>query len=161
MNGISCLTTYCYVPLPGLCHYSNVTKLNNQNFSKLRIYIITYLFLDVRELSPFAKLTLLQSFEAFQSKPFEAIVTFKWNAFARRYFLMFLFYYLAYFILCAAAIHTNNSYSEGFMIAAYILGVFSAISWIIRAAVYIINIYIIFIKNEKNETYIYLPSSLF
>uniref|UniRef100_U9U7W3 Uncharacterized protein n=1 Tax=Rhizophagus irregularis (strain DAOM 181602 / DAOM 197198 / MUCL 43194) TaxID=747089 RepID=U9U7W3_RHIID len=23
MNGISCLTTYCYVPLPGLCHYSN------------------------------------------------------------------------------------------------------------------------------------------
>ncbi|GBC52321.2 hypothetical protein GLOIN_2v1486087 [Rhizophagus irregularis DAOM 181602=DAOM 197198] len=87
MNGISCLTTYCYVPLPGLCHYSNVTKLNNPNFSKLCIYIITYLFLDVRELSPFAKLTLLQSFEAFQSKPFEAIVTFKWNAFARTYVL--------------------------------------------------------------------------
>ncbi|PKY31879.1 hypothetical protein RhiirB3_449710 [Rhizophagus irregularis] len=133
MNGISCLTTYCYVPLPGLCHYSNVTKLNNPNFSKLCIYIITYLFLDVRELSPFAKLTLLQSFEAFQSKPFEAIVTFKWNAFARSYFLVFLFYYLAYFILFAAAIHTNNSYSESFMITAYILGVFLAILWIIRA----------------------------
>ncbi|CAG8460679.1 11179_t:CDS:2 [Funneliformis mosseae] len=96
--------TLCYVPLPGLCTYPK------------RSGIFEVLFPCSQ--SPFVRLTLhhpiefLQdsttSFELFSSPPFQAIVKFKWHAFARSRFIVTFSIYLINFGLFTLAIGTKD-----------------------------------------------------
>ncbi|CAG8496233.1 10814_t:CDS:2 [Funneliformis caledonium] len=96
--------TLCYVPLPGLCTYPK------------RSGIFEVLFPCSQ--SPFVRLTLhhpiefLQDsttcFELFSSPPFQAIVKFKWHAFARSRFIATFLIYLINFGLFTLAIGTKD-----------------------------------------------------
>lgn len=114
--------TYCHIPLYNLCHrrdtllhhspplkskfdfpfFSHFLHFPLSKFKKFkRIY-------SYDNLSPFAKLTCLQSSEVFQSTLFETIVTHRiMNAYY--YLIFYLFYYIFYFCLFLAATITPKS----------------------------------------------------
>ncbi|RHZ83906.1 hypothetical protein Glove_87g18 [Diversispora epigaea] len=94
--------TLCYVPLPGLCTYP---KDDSSFFSC--------------GLSPFVKLVLSStpvaevfqdehaSSKIFESQYFQAIVKYKWHAFARKRFLILLSCYFSFFLLFNVAIYVS------------------------------------------------------
>ncbi|GES72818.1 hypothetical protein GLOIN_2v1771895 [Rhizophagus clarus] len=121
--------THCFVPLPGLCTYPE----SSHTCHWFTIFLDT---LIPRHLSIFVKLTLFRPFESFKSPPFEAIVKFKWHAFARWRFFQLFFLYLVHFGLFVSAISTNR---EQLVIASMILGIILTITWIRRSIIYYVN----------------------
>lgn len=89
-----------------------------------------------RHPSTFVKLVRLRPFEAFKSPPFEAIVKFKWHAFARWRFFQLLFLYLIHFGLFVSAVVTNR---RQLMIASMILGAILILTWIRRSIIHYVN----------------------
>ncbi|GES72809.1 hypothetical protein GLOIN_2v1771895 [Rhizophagus clarus] len=121
--------TYCFVPLPGLCAYPETNHSCHWLLKFLNILIPRYP-------STFVKLVLLRPFEAFKYPHFEAIVKFKWHAFARQRFFQLLFLYLIHFGLFIFAISTN---SRRLMIASMIIGSILTFTWIRRSIIHYVN----------------------
>jgi hypothetical protein len=100
-------STLCYIPFPGLCSYPNDSDWLNRWFP--------------HKISPFTRFVLTYPDEVFKashpsseivdSPLFQAIVKFKWRAFAhRRYYLMILLAYLIYFVTFTLAVVIQNTF---------------------------------------------------
>ena len=124
--------TYCFVPLPGLCTYPDPSETDHPH----HWFTIFLNILVPRHQSTFVKLALLRPFEAFKSPPFEAIVKFKWHAFARWRFFQLLFFYLVHFGLFVTAIHTDH---KQLMIVSMVLGAILTFTWIRRSIIHYVN----------------------
>lgn len=145
--------TLCYSPLPGLCTYCYPEK--HDVFG----YLIPY------GLSPFAKLTstypiedLLNSkihLELFSSPPFQAIVKFKWNSFARWRSIGLILIDVVFFFLFSAGANDlfGDKYHRKLMIASTILSAIIALA--------MIRLYIILFVNHASKRYFRSPTALF
>jgi hypothetical protein len=115
--------------LPGLCTYPETDHPCHWFISFLNTLI-------PRHPSTFVKLALYRPSEAFKSPPFEAIVKFKWHAFARWRFFQLLFLYLVHFGLFIFAVNTN---SRQLLIASMIIGTILTLTWIRRSIIHYVN----------------------
>src|ERR1051325_8650749 len=129
--------TLCYVPLLGLCTYEKSNKTGS---------VFDTLF--PRNLSPFIRLCFSGTSEVFQdaqasskvfeSPLFQAIVKYKWHAFARWRFFVWFFSYLIYFASFTAAT-SNITRNKQLMILSMIIGAISSLSFIRCSVINMMN----------------------
>jgi hypothetical protein len=89
-----------------------------------------------RQPSTFVKIAPFRPFEAFKFPPFEAIVKFKWHAFARWRFFRLLSLYFVHFGLFVYAVHTDH---RQLMTVSMILGAILILTWIRRSIIHYVN----------------------
>lgn len=124
------------MPLPGLCVYPRVEQS----------FMLKLLF--PRGLSPFVKLIAsnptelfqdsLASAKIFESPPLQANVNFKWNAYARWRYYIFLFFYLVHLGIFTAAI-SDTTKSRQLILTSMISSAILLLGWIRIAIISVVN----------------------